>query len=129
MHSPNLTQAGSGNRSGDERIELVPLEDLEERDVAYSDSTLSDLIKEEDLEEARRLAERYHAGLWKILSYRFGLLDGETHSIDEAASEFGVTRERIRHLCENGFFYWRARQRFAKARAKIPLRDYMDDDD
>lgn len=129
MHLPDLTQAGSGHRSHDGDIELVPLEDLEERDVAYFDSTLSDLIEEEDLEEARRLAERYHAGLWKILSYRFGLLDGETHSIDEAASEFGVTRERIRQLCENGFFYWLARQRFAKARAKIPLRDYMDDDD
>lgn len=34
----------------------------------------------------------------KILSMRFGLEDGITHTLEEVGSEFGVTRERIRQI-------------------------------
>jgi RNA polymerase primary sigma factor len=34
----------------------------------------------------------------KILSMRFGLDDGITHTLEEVGSEFGVTRERIRQI-------------------------------
>ncbi len=34
----------------------------------------------------------------KILSMRFGLLDGVTHTLEEVGKEFGVTRERIRQI-------------------------------
>lgn len=34
----------------------------------------------------------------KILSMRFGLTDGITHTLEEVGQEFGVTRERIRQI-------------------------------
>ena len=34
----------------------------------------------------------------KILSMRFGLDDGITHTLEEVGQEFGVTRERIRQI-------------------------------
>jgi len=34
----------------------------------------------------------------KILSMRFGLSDGVTHTLEEVGNEFGVTRERIRQI-------------------------------
>ena len=34
----------------------------------------------------------------KILSMRFGLKDGTTHTLEEVGQEFGVTRERIRQI-------------------------------
>jgi len=34
----------------------------------------------------------------KILSMRFGLKDGITHTLEEVGQEFGVTRERIRQI-------------------------------
>ncbi|NCT00247.1 sigma-70 family RNA polymerase sigma factor, partial [Candidatus Parcubacteria bacterium] len=34
----------------------------------------------------------------KILSMRFGLDDGITHTLEEVGKEFGVTRERIRQI-------------------------------
>lgn len=34
----------------------------------------------------------------KILSMRFGLEDGKTHTLEEVGNEFGVTRERIRQI-------------------------------
>jgi RNA polymerase primary sigma factor len=40
------------------------------------------------------LAEREQ----KILSMRFGLEDGVTHTLEEVGQEFGVTRERIRQI-------------------------------
>ncbi|MCD6194722.1 RNA polymerase sigma factor RpoD [bacterium] len=34
----------------------------------------------------------------KILRMRFGLEDGETHTLEEVGKEFGVTRERVRQI-------------------------------
>ena len=34
----------------------------------------------------------------KILKYRFGFEDSETHTLEETGKEFGVTRERIRQI-------------------------------
>ena len=34
----------------------------------------------------------------KILSMRFGLEDGITHTLEEVGNEFSVTRERIRQI-------------------------------
>lgn len=75
------------------------------------ESTLSDFIKDEEMpsppkEAARillkeRLEEISHQLTpreQKILSMRFGLEDGVTHTLQEVGSIFNVTRERIRQI-------------------------------
>jgi RNA polymerase primary sigma factor len=76
-----------------------------------SDSILAEFIKDEEgvppsLSAARNLLrERLKEILvdltpreQKILSMRFGLDDGITHTLEEVGKEFGVTRERIRQI-------------------------------
>ena len=76
-----------------------------------SDSVLAEFIKDEEtappsLTAARNLLkERLKEILvdltpreQKILSMRFGLDDGITHTLEEVGKEFGVTRERIRQI-------------------------------
>ena len=75
------------------------------------DSILAEFIKDEksispDLETARALLrgrlseilEDLTAREQKILSMRFGLDDGVTHTLEEVGQIFGVTRERIRQI-------------------------------
>ena len=75
------------------------------------DSVLAEFIEDEkviapSLEAARTLLrERLKEILidltpreQKILSMRFGLEDGITHTLEEVGKEFGVTRERIRQI-------------------------------
>ena len=53
------------------------------------------------IEAIDRVAEVYLSLLpreAKIINMRFGLDDGITHTLEEAAKEFGVTRERIRQI-------------------------------
>jgi len=76
-----------------------------------SDSVLAEFVKDEEgvppsLSAARNLLrERLKEILvdltpreQKILSMRFGLDDGITHTLEEVGKEFGVTRERIRQI-------------------------------
>ena len=75
------------------------------------DSVLGEFIKDEKIEspasQAGRTLLREHleeifADLAerekKIISMRFGLDDGVTHTLEEVGQEFGVTRERIRQI-------------------------------
>ena len=75
------------------------------------DSVLAEFIEDEkviapSVEAARNLLkERLHGILvdltpreQKILSMRFGLDDGITHTLEEVGEAFGVTRERIRQI-------------------------------
>lgn len=75
------------------------------------DSVLSEFIKDEkiispSLEAARILLKKRLKDVLqdltpreqKILSMRFGLEDGITHTLEEVGKEFGVTRERIRQI-------------------------------
>jgi len=76
-----------------------------------NDSTLAEFIKDEkgtppSLDAARALLRERLGGILvdltereqKILSMRFGLEDGITHTLEEVGQVFGVTRERIRQI-------------------------------
>jgi len=34
----------------------------------------------------------------RVLQLRFGLMDGQSHTLEEVGEKFGVTRERIRQI-------------------------------
>jgi RNA polymerase primary sigma factor len=82
-----------------------------ETPVGEDDSVLGEFIKDEKVEspasQAGRTLLREHLDEifkdlaereQKILSMRFGLEDGVTHTLEEVGQEFGVTRERIRQI-------------------------------
>lgn len=75
------------------------------------DSVLAEFIEDEkviapSMEAGRRLLKERLGEILvdltprekKILSMRFGLEDGVTHTLEEVGKEFGVTRERIRQI-------------------------------
>ena len=75
------------------------------------DSVLGEFIKDEKIESpvsqaGRTLLREHLEDIFKdlaererkIISMRFGLEDGVTHTLEEVGQEFGVTRERIRQI-------------------------------
>ena len=80
---------------GDDEEDSVLAEFIEdEKTVSPSAQAGRNLLKERLKEVLVDLAPREQ----KILSMRFGLDDGITHTLEEVGQEFGVTRERIRQL-------------------------------
>lgn len=80
---------------GDNDEDSVLAEFIEDEKSAPPSSNASKRLLRERLEEILTdLTPREQ----KILSMRFGLEDGVTHTLEEVGKEFGVTRERIRQI-------------------------------
>ena len=62
--------------------------------VGPVDAASRQLLKEQMQDILDSLSERER----KVLEMRFGLLDGQGHTLEEVGQEFGVTRERIRQI-------------------------------
>lgn len=58
------------------------------------DQTTTELLREQMQDVLTTLTERERA----VLSLRYGLADGEAHTLEELGIQFGVTRERIRQI-------------------------------
>lgn len=70
--------------------EFIP----DERNLTPAQATAQALLRDKIKEIVITLSEREQ----KILSMRFGLEDGVTHTLEEVGKVFGVTRERIRQI-------------------------------
>jgi len=72
------------------------LSDFIEDDTAPGpvDATSNQLLKEQLYTILNSLGERERA----VLEMRFGLKDGESHTLEEVGQAFGVTRERVRQI-------------------------------
>ncbi|MBI3313538.1 MAG: RNA polymerase sigma factor RpoD/SigA [Candidatus Omnitrophica bacterium] len=70
--------------------------DLIQDDVSQGpDSQIGELLKNERIQKLlQNLDERER----RILTLRFGLGEHETHTLEEVAQEFGITRERVRQI-------------------------------
>jgi len=66
----------------------------DEKEISPSQATARSLLRDQLQEIMDDLSPREQ----KILSMRFGLEDGVTHTLEEVGQEFGVTRERIRQI-------------------------------
>lgn len=75
------------------------------------DATMGELVRDEGAEDpelvativlARREVERALAALTDrertVLMLRYGLMDGEEHTLEDIGAQFGLTRERIRQI-------------------------------
>jgi RNA polymerase primary sigma factor len=75
------------------------------------DSYLADFIKDETMpepddaashqllrEQLRNILNSLNLRERQVLEMRFGLKDGQSHTLEEVGQEFGVTRERIRQI-------------------------------
>ena len=74
-------------------------------------SSLGDFIEDDtvpgpvEVASGELLREQVHSALdqltpreREVLEMRFGLTDGQAHTLEEVGQEFGVTRERIRQI-------------------------------
>lgn len=66
----------------------------DEKQIMPSQSAARRLLKD----QLREIMSDLNPREQKILSLRFGLEDGVTHTLEEVGKEFGVTRERIRQI-------------------------------
>ncbi len=92
------------------RISQEPMS-LETPVGSEEDSSLGDFIKDETLpepddaaskqllrEQLRAILNSLNRRERQVLEMRFGLKDGQTHTLEEVGQAFGVTRERIRQI-------------------------------
>ncbi len=68
---------------------------MEDMTTASSQDRVNDMLRSERVE---RLLEKMNPREREILELRFGLKDGEVHTLNEAAKKFNITRERIRQI-------------------------------
>lgn len=62
----------------------------------------------------------------KVLSFRFGLIDGHPHDLNETGCFFNVTRERIRHI--EGKALSKLRNQFRRKKVKLYITKKKEDD-
>jgi RNA polymerase primary sigma factor len=68
------------------------------RDETATESAVRSLIRRRIEEVLAMLNERERG----VILMRFGLMDGYPHTLDEVASYFEVTRERVRQIEQKG---------------------------
>lgn len=83
---------------------------------APADAASMLLLKEQISDVLKTLTEREA----KVLALRFGLADGQSHTLEEVGKEFSVTRERIRQIEAKALRKLRHPSRSKK------LRDFLD---
>ena len=130
-----------------ERMETTPDKILNLVEISYrpvsldspideeSDSELGDFIEDtsspapDEMTTANLLREQVEEVLSRlplreadILRMRYGLDDGETHTLEEVGKKIGVTRERVRQLEAQ------ALNRLRRSSAHVLLRDYLRED-
>ena len=100
---------------GKEKDDSILAEFIKDDKVSLpSQQAARNLLRDRLQEVSSRLTPRER----KILSLRFGLEDGVTHTLEEVGQEFGVTRERIRQIQA------KALEKIRKSGGLEKLRDY-----
>ena len=79
------------------------------------DAAARQLLKEQVRGALAVLSERER----EVLEMRFGLRDGQEHTLEEVGKYFGVTRERIRQIEA------KALRKLRHPTRSRPLRDYL----
>lgn len=64
-------------------------------DVVSRDRAMNQFERDQEMEALMRILSEREA---MIMRYRYGLIDGRAHTLEEAGQEFDLTRERIRQI-------------------------------
>ena len=102
--------ASEAESDGDSLWELIKDENVPAPDLEVSRRILADQVRSilKDLSPREQ----------KILTMRYGLIDGVPHFLEEVGKEFGVTRERIRQIQD------KAQEKIRKHKNSDQLKEY-----
>ena len=70
-------------------------ETMELSDAVSRDQGMNQFERDQEMEALMRVLSEREA---MIMRYRYGLIDGRAHTLEEAGQEFDLTRERIRQI-------------------------------
>jgi len=87
---PMSLETPVGSEENSVLVDFIPDESL----ASPVEETNRELLREQMKDILSSLSERER----EVLSLRFGLVDGESHTLEEVGAQFGVTRERIRQI-------------------------------
>ncbi len=94
-----LQQMDQGTTSLDQPIgeegEASIMDLIEDPNMSTSQDNVNELLRGERI---AGLLSKMSAREKEILELRFGLKDGETHTLNDAAKRFNITRERVRQI-------------------------------
>ncbi len=108
---PMSLEAPIGSEENGVLVDFIADESL----ASPLDETNQQLLREELQDILSSLTDREQ----EVLAMRFGLLDGEAHTLEEVGNHFGVTRERVRQIEAKALRKLRHPQNSRK------LRDYL----
>jgi RNA polymerase primary sigma factor len=87
---PMSLEAPMGSEDNSVLVDFIADESIE----GPIEETNRELLREQMQDVLNSLTEREH----EVLAMRFGLTDGESHTLEEVGKHFGVTRERVRQI-------------------------------
>jgi RNA polymerase primary sigma factor len=87
---PMSLETPMGNEDNSVLVDFIADESI----ASPIEETNKELLREQMRDVLSSLSEREQ----NVLALRFGLNDGETHTLEEVGKQFGVTRERVRQI-------------------------------
>lgn len=94
-----LMQIDQGTTSLDQPVgeegEASIMDLIEDPNAGTSQDYVDEMLRSE---RVKKLLQKMNPREREILELRFGLKDDETHTLNEAAKRFGITRERVRQI-------------------------------
>lgn len=96
IHESSLNSFVKAEGSSEELIDFIPAIDS---DYLVEENLIEEMVINRDIKEVIEEAIKKFTDRDKqILQYRYGLIDGETRTLEEVGKIFNVTRERIRQI-------------------------------
>ena len=111
-------------RAGVETIMASAMEGLQIDSSTCEEDTIINMMKR-DVREILLSPDYLRAREIDIIKFRFGMIDGEPHTLDDCANRYGVTRERARQIEAKALRRIRSRRNTHLRRYLVPSYDEL----